>query len=290
MSTDSTNSPAPNPAEMADALMAATTEYLCAVDRYDAKGEKLSAEVIKQLEPYCDPDAARAPIVRRFAEQLVSTIKEFGSSRATLSFHVAALKIEFSQRTILLAAEMIAALGRVVQERASRVVEEGAHGTPKLDTDELEALNDLGGKFAAEMRSALEAAVALIELREVVLQEYFDEVPRPQGKSVLGKVASAFAEEGAAQGAEMGLGALAKFLGTSAPIASVGVAVCQVSKDVRDKIRAMEAHYERNALDSMFEFAERISDLQDLFATVIELLQETQRFFAEASAISTSLE
>jgi hypothetical protein len=37
----------------------------------------------------------------------------------------------------------------------------------------------------------------------------------------------------------------------------------------------------------MFEFAERISDQQGLFDTVIDLLEEAQRFTAEAETIST---
>jgi hypothetical protein len=266
--------------------MTAAEEYLEADDRYDGTGVKLQQQVVEQLEPYYDSSAGRAPIVRQFARQLAFAIKEFSSSRASLSSHVATLQIARIQRQALLGAEGIFALGQAAQKQASEAAA-NPYSSREFDIRELDSLDRLVSAIEAEVTLAVRVSAALIGLREAALQDYFDEVPHVSGKTIIGKVSRAVAEEGALKSVEMGIEALAKLVGAAAPIASAGVGLYQACKDVRDKVKSLEAHYERSALDSMFEFAERISDEQDLFDAVIELLKEVQRFTSEAKTIST---
>jgi hypothetical protein len=145
----------------------------------------------------------------------------------------AALQIGHIQRQAVLGAEGVFALGQAAQKRASEAAA-NPYGYHELDMGELDSLNRPGSAIDAEVTLAVRIPAAVIDLREVALQKYFDEVPHIRGKTIIGKVSTAVAEEGALKGVEMGVEALAKLVGTAAPIASAGVGLYQVGKDVRD--------------------------------------------------------
>lgn len=262
-------------------LKEARAHFLQASDRYAEGGVRLSRGTIAQLEPYYDRAEGRAAVIQRFAQDLADAIKDFDRVHPMLAELVAMLLLQVAQRSLVAGAEALAAAGQKVLQVGSDQSNYGLDDKELEAIDELVALEDLGARIENEAAFAIEVSADLFALREGELKRYLDAVPHVSGMSVLGKLTTAAAKEGTLQAVGTGLEALAKAVGTQVPVANVVLGVYQVGQDLRDKVSAMEAHYRRSPIDSMFEMAERIDGQQQVSKAAIELLIETRKAIAE---------
>jgi hypothetical protein len=98
----------------------------------------------------------------------------------------------------------------------------------------------------------------MIKLRQAELQTYLDEIPRVAPvRAVLG----AIVEEAPLAGLGFGLSVLA----AGTPLGELVTGVISVGKRVREKVRAVNAYYERDSQDDMLDLADAVDGDREIF-------------------------
>jgi hypothetical protein len=266
------------------ARIAAAKRALLAAD--DAYTPDLDEKVRSQLEPYHDPALDRAKVIQDFARTLSQDIGGFGRTRAALLELVATLSVNFNRANRALATAM---RDEAVQAGAgTAAVPLGeVSGQLRSAAGHLEALRQLGLRVGADMDDALRLAATLYGARQQRFDEYLRSVPRADATTVGGAFAAVVGEEGALKGLEFVGDELVTIGGSVIPVGSLVVGVAQSGLRLREKVKAMRAHYERGPLDRMFDFAQQVEDDQQVTAALLEHLRSIDAFFAAVSAPPT---
>jgi hypothetical protein len=224
-------------------------------------------------------------VIQDFAQTVSEQIRMFGSTRTTLVSRVALLLLSFEQANL--------ALSRGVLQKATEAMATATTGplremSPELERGlaNLEQLRGLAKLVASEMARALRVAAAVYILRQTELEIYLQKTPRVDVATARGALASAIGEEGAAQALEVVAVEAVKLVGAAIPIANVAVAVVQIGLRIREKVHAMQAHYERGALDAMFDLAQQVDDERAVIGDVFTLLDGVEAFFRATVAFS----
>jgi hypothetical protein len=136
---------------------------------------------------------------------------------------------------------------------------------------EFAVLSELGRVVVVELARALTVGAYVIELRRKTLEEYCDQSPMLDRKSVVTSLGSLIAEEGLADFVkEFG----PKVIGMGVPVVHIAVGLAQVGANMREKIRTIEAHYQRGPLDAMFDLAQRVHDEQQAIDAALVFIEQ----------------
>ncbi len=237
------------------------------------RGSDAADDVVKQLAPYHDPDRHRAMVIQRFAADLSDEITAFDQLTAEVGL------LGFRSNLVLtsLAREMLeAGMGAVTKRPDASDMSPGAVIARLSEAQlRLDELRNVGFDVVSEMTVALTVAALLVDARQTALEDYLGRVPRIAAGSLASRLIAAVANEG---GVQFTAATAARLAGV-APVANIVSAIVNIGKDMREKVSALTAHYERGPLDSMFDFAQQIYDEQQILETVKALLAETESFF-----------
>ena len=234
-------------------------------------------DVVKQLAPYHDPDRHRATVIQRFAADLGREIKAFDLTLTGLTAEVGLLGMSSEIALTSLAGEMLEAGVDAVTKRPDPSDMGPGAVIPRLKEARLrlDELRNIGFDVSTEMTVALAVAALLVDARQTALEHYLGRVPRIAAGSLASRLLEAIANEGVIQfTAET-----AARLAGAAPVANIVSAIVSIGKDMREKVSALTAHYERGPLDSMFDFAQQIYDEEQILESVKALLAEIEAFF-----------
>jgi hypothetical protein len=251
-----------------DDLSVAKQSFLDEANRYDTGSQDAA---IERLERYLDPAEPRAEVIRAFANGVIAEIRKFRNARAFLTSQVAmsGLAAEvahgvLAQRALSTAMSEITGMGTRRQSSEEAVEHVGA---------EFAVLSELGRVVVVELARALTVGAYVIELRRKTLEEYCDQSSMLDRKSVVTSLGSLIAEEGLADFVkEFG----PQVIGMGVPVVHIAVGLAQVGANMREKIRTIEAHYQRGPLDAMFDLAQRVHDEQQAIDAALVFTEQAR--------------
>jgi hypothetical protein len=263
-----------------DAFAAALAAFEEAGNGY--RGSDAAADVVKQLAPYHDPDRHRAMVIQRFAADLSDEIKAFDQTLTGLTAEAGLLGVRSSQALMSLSVKMLEAGMDTVKLRpdASEMDPRAVRARLKEALPRLEELRKTGFDVVSEMTAALTVGALLVDARQTALEQYLGRVPRIEAGSLASRLIEAVANEG---GVQFTAETAARLAGV-VPVANIVSAIVNIGKDMREKVSALTAHYERGPLDSMFDFAQQIYDEEQILESVKALLAEIEAFFGAVEA------
>ena len=260
--------------EADEALRASRAAFLAASDTYSEAGVRLERDVCNQLAPYYDSQLDRAQIVQDFARALVSDIRSFGTTHASLASQVALVLVGSN---LVHGANAIKGL-ETAMRFMSNPVQSGKSAEVGQRFDELLRISSAVIK---ETTLAFEVATIVIVMRQAELSEYLDRVPSAQrGDTAAARDLLVAAIK------EVPLGALEVFgdaLGHGTPLGTIVGGIIRSGQRVREKIKAVGAHYERGPLDEMFELAQVMDDSRQISDALLEQLSQLSSYFAALS-------
>jgi hypothetical protein len=216
-------------------------------------------------------------VIQRFAADLGGEIKAFDLTLTGLTAEVGLLGMSSDIALTSLAGQMLeAGVGAVTKRPGASDMGPGAV-IPRLKEAQLrlEELRKIGFDVVSEMTMALTVAALLVDARQTALEHYLGRIPRIAAASLGSRLIAAVASEGGVQFTA----ATAARLAGAAPVANIVSAIVNIGKDMREKVSALTAHYERGPLDSMFDFAQQIYDEEQILGSVKALLAEIDAFF-----------
>jgi hypothetical protein len=278
-------------AGVGEELATARQAFLDACDSYDAEGVPLEQEVITQLAPYHDPAYNRAQIIRSFARDLSEQIQSFSRTRERELSQVVTLSLKFVETTGALMNAVLSdglkqmdAKLKAVQDKLAAMRDPSQPpaetGVTKADAVALAEqtrarLNDTIQCVGEEMIWAYGVATYVVELRQRGLDAYLQNVPLVDRTSGVRKaLVIAIAKQAALTAAGYAGG----------PIFAALVSITEARNEVCEKAEAMTAHYERGALDEMFELGQAIDDEQQTHAAVEEMLDRVDIFLSKVQS------
>ena len=263
--------------ELDEKINSSRHAFLDAGGVYDRDGKVLEQKVRDQLAPYYDPAKGRARRIQDSARALSDELPYFSSTRGLLTLKVATLTVGFSATTSALGTAGLNASAKGMSSPGTGLPGSDFHDRLQATLEYLDEIEKVALAVGREMDWAFRLATAMIKLRQAELQTYLDEIPRVAPvRAVLG----AIVEEAPLAGLGFGLSVLA----AGTPLGELVTGVISVGKRVREKVRAVNAYYERDSQDDMLDLADAVDGDREIFAYVSELLDEIQAFFTQASA------
>jgi hypothetical protein len=258
-----------------DAFAAALAAFKEAGNAY--RGSDAPDNVVEQLAPYHDPDRNRAMVIQRFAADLGDEIMAFDKTLTGLTAEVGLLGLRSDQVLTSLGIQMLQAGMGAVTDRpdTSELDPRAVSARLKEARLRLGELRKIGLDVVSEMTAALTVAALLVDARQTALEHYLGRVPRIAAGSLASRLIEAVANEG---GVQFTAETAARLAGV-VPVANIVSAIVNIGKDMREKVSALTAHYERGPLDSMFDFAQQIYDEGQILESVKALLAEVEAFF-----------
>lgn len=290
--TEKSGPPAKNEDGLPEVLAivgAAQNAYLQAWNSYDEEGPPLEETVLRQLAPYHDLAQDRARLIQAFARDLSQQIQAFTDVRhsqlskmagvcASYVSTMSQLRTEGLQSAFDRVNAMLAETQRKLAKHSEThlgVLEDDADSVQAVVTRQTE-LQQATQSVAEGMAWAFGVATHMIALRQDDLDAYLKRVPLvDRTAAIRGALLSAILEEAALRGMEYGVNAVA--LGV--PVGTALASIAAIGQRVREKVKTMNAHYERGALDEMFEFAQAIDDETQIHVAVNEMLDVAAAFF-----------
>lgn len=267
--------------EVTEAVRKARDEFLAADDGYvEAGADRL---VIDRLAPYFDPARRRAKVISDYAHGLSVEVAAFDCARASLTERLAILSAALEQSILAIAQAMLAE----AMAGAPRIGRLGGAGDEAAAIGErLDALHDLAIRIGHEYAWALRLTKALIELRQAELERYVADVPHLDAKTLFGQFVEIATEEGIWT---IGEEFLKEVVVHGVPVVAIAGGVLRVGRGLREKARAMEAHYESGPLDRMFALAEETDDERELIDGIASLLDATLDSFNEITRTANGM-
>ncbi len=259
--------------EVTEAVRKARDELLAADRGYvEAGADRL---VIDRLGPYFDPARGRAKVVSDYAQGLSVEVSAFDRARASLTGRLAILSVALEQSLVAISQAML----EEAMANVTRIGRLGGTGDEAAAIEErLNALHDLAIRIGHEYAWALRLTKALIELRQAELEGYIADIPHLDAKTLFGQFVEIATEEGIWT---IGEEFLKEVVVHGVPAAAIVGGVLRVGQGLREKARAMEAHYEAGPLDRMFALAEATDDERELIDGIASLLDATLDSFNE---------
>lgn len=259
--------------EVGEVVRESRDEFLAADNRYvEAGADRL---VIDRLSPYFDPARRRAKVISDYAHGLSVEVAAFDRGRASLIGRLAILSVALEQSLVSISQ----AMWQVTMAGMPRIGRPDGNGDEAaVIMERLNSLHDLAVRVGHEYGWALRLTKALIELRQAELEEYVADEPHLDAKTSFGQFIEIATEEGVwTIGEEFLKGVVVH----GVPVAAIVGGVLRVGQSLREKARAMEAHYEAGPVDRMFVLAEATNDERQLIDGIASLLDAMLDSFNE---------